>query len=214
MNPDFLSLPRQKFRRFFQPSRIVLGVIPAVVDSGFNVLTLCFDMYCSYRPPMMAIAIQNINASYEQIQRATEYVLAVPGPSLVAETLFCGSVSSRDVDKIKKLKLDLCTSKVIAVPGLKRAIANIELVKKSSVQTGDHLVVFGEVVRFGVNIEINELPLLSIGPITQGYRILANQGIHRIATVLPNTQQVKSQRISQRIARERRLTHREGGSSA
>ncbi len=201
MTPQFAALTRQRFRRFFQPSRIVLAVIPADVDSGLNVVTLCFDMHCSYKPPMMAIAIQNINASYEQIQRAHEYVLAVPGPSLVTETLFCGSMSSRQTDKVKSLKLDLCPSAVVAVPGLSRAIANIELAKRSSVETGDHLVVFGEVIRFSVNTELNELPLLSIGPVTQGYRLLAQQGIHRIATVQPHADVAGASRASRHVER-------------
>jgi flavin reductase (DIM6/NTAB) family NADH-FMN oxidoreductase RutF len=180
---SFTTLSRQRFRQFFQPSRIVLAVIPADTESRLNVVTLCFDMHCSYKPPMMAIAIQNTNASYQQIQQATEYVLAVPGPSLVQETLSCGCLSSRDVDKVKKLQLELTPSEKIKVPGLLKAIANIELVKRSSVPAGDHLIVTGEVVRFAVNKASAELPLLSIGPDTRGYHLLAQSGIHRIGTV-------------------------------
>lgn len=184
MTPRFTPLSRQRFRQFFQPSRIVLAVIPAPVESGFNVVTLCFDMHCSYKPPMMAIAIQNTNASYKQIQQTTQYVLAVPGPSLIDETLHCGILSSRDVDKVKTLRLELCTSEKIQVPGLLKAHANIELVKRSTMAAGDHLIVIGEVVRFAVNKTSGELPLLSIGPDTRGYRLLAHKGIHRIGTVI------------------------------
>src|SRR5688572_12774674 len=102
----FSGVRRQQFRRYFQPSRIVLGVLPTTRSrSGVNVITLCFDMHCSYDPPMMAVAIQRGSVSYELIAEAKEMVLGVPGTSLVDETLFCGTQSLRDVDKIETLGL-------------------------------------------------------------------------------------------------------------
>ena len=180
---NFTSLSRQKFRRYFQPSRIVLGVIPAPTASGVNVITLCFDMHSSYRPPTMAIAIRNTAASYELIQKAQEYVLAIPGSSLADEALFCGVSSMRSVDKVQQLGLTLSPSQAVSVPGLQKAIANIELVKETCVEVGDHLVAIGRVLRFGVRADCRELPLLSIGPDTRGYRLLAQKGVHRIAVV-------------------------------
>lgn len=182
---EFASLRRQQFRQYFQPSRIVLGILPAPTKSGVNVITLCFDMYCSYKPPMMAVAIQNINASYELIQKCTEYVLAVPGPSLLKETVFCGTKSMTEVDKVEELRLQLSASEAIGVPGLTAAIANIELTKQMCVKTGDHFLCVGLVRKFGVNRQRRELPLLSIGPDASGYEVLAKEGIHRIGTVRP-----------------------------
>jgi flavin reductase (DIM6/NTAB) family NADH-FMN oxidoreductase RutF len=182
--PEFTALSRQKFREYFQPSRILLGVIPALTKSGVNVITLSFDMYCSYKPVMMVIAIQNVKASYRLIQEAREYVLAVPGESLARETLFCGVTSISEVDKIQKLGLELCPSEKISVPGISRAIANIEMLKETSIVVGDHILVVGRVVRFGVNRRSRELPLLSVGPNTRGFRVLARKGIHRIGTVV------------------------------
>lgn len=179
----FLEVRRQQFRKYFQPSRIVLGVLPASTDSGVNVITLCFDMYCSYKPPMMAVAIQQGSASYDLIKHAPEWVLSVPGPSLVRETMFCGVTSLREMDKVQKLSLELCKSVRVGVPGLRKAIANIELRKSQCVETGDHIVAIGKVMRFSVNEDLHELPLLSIGPNLAGYKVLAKHGIHRIGVV-------------------------------
>ncbi len=185
MTEDFAfdDVRRQEFRNYFQPSRVVLGVVPANTESGVNVITLCFSMYCSYKPPMMAIAIQDCNESYALIQRADEYVLAVPGESMVHEAMLCGRESVRDVDKAKVLSLELVPSATVRVPGLRHAIANIELTKRGVVDAGDHIVVVGEVLRFGVNRDRHERPLLSVGPDTTGYRLLAHAGIHRLAVV-------------------------------
>jgi flavin reductase (DIM6/NTAB) family NADH-FMN oxidoreductase RutF len=179
----FTSLSRQQFRTYFQPSRIVLGVIPAATPSGVNVITLCFDMHCSYKPPMMAVAIHKINASYAHIWQADAWVLAVPGRSLVNETMFCGLQSGRDIDKVRQLDLKLIDSRNVPVPGIYSAIANIELRRVACFDTGDHVVSVGQVVRFAVNKNSSELPLLSIGPRTDGYTILARTGIHRIGVV-------------------------------
>jgi flavin reductase (DIM6/NTAB) family NADH-FMN oxidoreductase RutF len=140
-------------------------------------------MHCAYKPPMMAIAIQNTCASYDLIKQTEEYVLSVPGPSLAYETLFCGVKSMREVDKIGALNLELCASQEISVPGLAKAIANIELLKETLLDMGDHVLVVGRVVRFGVNTKSRELPLLSLGPDTRGYKVLVRKGIHRIGVV-------------------------------
>jgi len=129
------------------------------------------------------MAVLNINESWDLIRAADEYVLAVPGESMAHETLQCGIVSLRQQDKVQVLKMELCPSERIRVPGLKRAIANVELKKFTSVDTGDHCLVVGEVLRFAVNTGCNERPLISVGPDTRGYRVLAQEGIHRIAVV-------------------------------
>ena len=180
----FESLSRQQFRRFFQPSRLVMCVLPgAHTESGFNVITLSFCMHCSYKPPMMAVAIQSINTSFRLIEHADEFVLAVPGENMAREAMACGVASAEDTDKIKVLGIELVASKTVRVPGLARAIANIEVQKRSIVEVGDHVLVVGEVLKYGVDQEKRARPLLSVGPDFGGYRVLAEQGIHRIAIV-------------------------------
>lgn len=180
---EFTTVRRQQFRRYFQPSRVLLGIVPAPVESGFNVITLCFSMYCSYRPPMIAVAINDHSSTFELIREADEFVLSVPGPSLLSETIQCGTRSMRDIDKIKTLQMNLIESETVSVPGLRDAIANVELRKSAILPTGDHILVVGRVTRFAVNSASNELPLLSVGPNTYGYSLLQKKGIHRLAVV-------------------------------
>jgi flavin reductase (DIM6/NTAB) family NADH-FMN oxidoreductase RutF len=182
MSP-FVSVRRQQFRRYFQPSRVVIAVLPAPMPSGVNLLAVSFDMYCSYRPVMMAIAVHRVNVSYDLVGGAAEYVLAVPGKSLAEETLQCGLQSMHSVDKVSELGIRLCDSELVATPGLADAIANIELVREQVVETGDHVLLIGKVVAFRVNQDRGEPPLLSIGPDTRGYELLARKGIHRLGVV-------------------------------
>jgi flavin reductase (DIM6/NTAB) family NADH-FMN oxidoreductase RutF len=180
---EFTTLSRQQFRRYFQPSRLVLCLMPAPTESGVNVITVSFNMYCSYKPPMMSFAIQNINESWNLIRRADECVLSVPGESMAKESMLSGFYSAKDCDKVKKLNLELCPSEEIKVPGLKRAIANVELGSLKHIETGDHSLMVGTVLRFAVKVRSRELPLLSIGPDTRGYKVLQQKGIHRIGIV-------------------------------
>ena len=69
------------------------------------------------------------------------------------------------------------------MPGFKGAIANIELVKEAAYKTGDHLLLVGRVRQYNVNSSTDDAPLLSVGPDTRGFTVLANSGIHRIGVV-------------------------------
>jgi flavin reductase (DIM6/NTAB) family NADH-FMN oxidoreductase RutF len=181
--PVFTELRRQQFRRYFQPSRIVLAILPAPTESGVNIITLSFNMYCSYKPPMMAVAIHNINESFALAQNATEFALAIPGESLAEFSMACGVLSMRDQDKVKQFGVELAPSKHIRVPGLLRSIANVELRRHQVLSTGDHLILTGEVLRFAVNKDNREKPLLSIGPNAGGFKLIAKRGVHRLATI-------------------------------
>lgn len=184
----FETVSRQTFRRIFQPSRIVLALVPAAPPSplaapgsaGVNVLTVCFHMHCSYRPPMMAFAVHRTKYSYELFQQASECVLAVPGESLVRETLLCGSRSGRELDKVDACGLELVESREIAVPGLAAAIANVEMRIAQRHDSGDCQIVVGEILRFAQRRGCGERNLLSIGPDLRGYDLLMRDGIHRL----------------------------------
>ena len=180
----FDDLRRQQFRRYFQPSRIVIAVVPCERwPSKVNLVTLCFLMHCSYKPPMMAFAVHNINYSYTLFRDASEFVLAVPGEALAEQVIVCGTRSGAEVDKVAACDLRLTDSQRIGVPGLADCISNIELRARAWIPSGDHAVVFAEAVRYAVDREVTQRPLLSVGPDDSGYRVLARKGIHRIAVV-------------------------------
>jgi flavin reductase (DIM6/NTAB) family NADH-FMN oxidoreductase RutF len=177
------SVSRQVFRRSFQPSRLLIALVHTPARDGINAITLSFSMWCSYKPRMLAIAVQNCNYSYECFESAEEYTLAVPGESLVKPTLLFGTKSGRDIDKISESGADLIASATVSVPTLADSMASLELIKHSQMVTGDHMLIIGRVTRMARNNSIAERPLLSIGPDTNGYELLFKHGQHRIAVV-------------------------------
>ena len=180
---EFSTVQRQQFRRVFQPSRIVLGIFSADHPSGVNPITLSFNMHSSYKPPMMTFGVFRNAFTRTLLETATECVLAVPGESLADEAMYCGVESGRVADKVAQCGLELIQSEAVSVPGLARAIANIELRIANRVPAGDHLLVIGEVARYAVNKSNRERCLLSLGPDHSGFELLARRGIHRIGAI-------------------------------
>lgn len=180
---SFSPVRRQSFRRYFQPSRIVLGLFYDEDARRVNAITLCFNMYCSYKPPMMAFAVWRGSRTHSLLERATECVLSVPGERLADAALLCGIKSGRSVDKIKSCGLSLSPSRHISVPGIENSIGNIEMKLVQKIRTGDHMTVVGRVLAFGVDEAKAERCLVSVGPEHSGYRVLAHRGIHRIGVV-------------------------------
>lgn len=192
LSDQFDVLTRQQFREYFQPSRIVLGIVPAPTTSGVNIITLCFTMHSSYKPPMMAFAVQTNKYSYELFEKAQECVLAVPGESIAKETLCCGIESGRTTDKVSLCHFTLIKSRKVSVPSLADCIANVELGIAKKIILGDHLTIFGEVKAYTVNRNNKDRCLVSVGPNTKGFEVLARKGIHRIG-VVANTKQLTSE---------------------
>ena len=181
------SVSRQVFRRSFQPSRVLIALVSTPDQVRTNAITLSFSMWCSYKPRMLAIAVQNCNYSYECFEAAEEYTVAVPGESLVKPAIVFGTVSGRSIDKIEDTGVALAASATVRVPTLSGSLAALELVKHAQIVTGDHMLVVGRVTRMARNYSVTERPLLSVGPDTTGYELLFRHGQHRIAVVGRNT---------------------------
>lgn len=177
-------LSRKKFREYYQPSKIMLGIISIPETDRFNIITLCFTTTCSYNPPMISLSIEDRNYSYDLAEVCSELVLAVPGRSIAEETMQCGFYSGRDVDKFIKCGFTKVKLPNINTPGVKEAIANIELNVVNRIKTGDHMTIICEVLGYHLNTDRVEKNLIAIGPNTLGYEVLVKKGMHRIGVVI------------------------------
>jgi flavin reductase (DIM6/NTAB) family NADH-FMN oxidoreductase RutF len=135
---------------------------------------------------MMAFAVWKDSYTFSLLDDATQCVLAVPGEKLADASLFCGMQTGRNTDKVSATGLSLIESESVAVPGIRECIANIEMQITHKVRTGDHMTVFGQVLKFGVDSQKRERCLLSVGPDHSGYEVLARHGVHRIGVVQSN----------------------------
>jgi flavin reductase (DIM6/NTAB) family NADH-FMN oxidoreductase RutF len=184
MNVGFVEVKRQKFRDWFQPSRIVILSVFDDERRRFNLTTLCFSMHSAYKPPSLAFAIEKRHLSHSLLMRSQIFVLAVPGRSMASQALGCGIATGREIDKASKLEISLEQGACPAHGLLSHAIANIECELSWAQEAGDHSVFNARVTRYLVPQEYRGPGLLSIGADDSGYEVLSSSGIHKLAIPL------------------------------
>ncbi|MCD6465216.1 flavin reductase family protein [Candidatus Bathyarchaeota archaeon] len=119
-----------------------------------NIITLAWLMPVSINPPLVAVSIAPRRYSHKLIEESGEFVINVPTMELVEETLYCGSVSGRRVDKFKETGLTPIPAKKVKAPAIKECIAHLECVVRQKVPAGDHTLFIGEVVAAHVNKDV------------------------------------------------------------
>jgi flavin reductase (DIM6/NTAB) family NADH-FMN oxidoreductase RutF len=97
-------------------------------------------------PLLYAVAINLRHHTTRLIRETGEFVVAVPSAGMATATLYCGTHSGRDGDKIGPSGLHLVPASVVKVPLVKDAVYNLECVLHTEVQTGDHALFVGRVV--------------------------------------------------------------------
>lgn len=148
------------------PEQVVIA-IGKDASGKCNPITLGWTMVTSGSPPMMAISIGLPRYSHGVFKSADEFVIAMPSARQEEETLFYGTKSGRDMDKLAEFGANLQPAERIDCVLLADAVANFECRKVGELLTGDHTIFVGEVVCSHVN-ETELDRLYTVGP---GYRM-------------------------------------------
>ncbi len=118
-----------------------------------NIVTLAWAGVACSDPPMLGIAIRPSRLSYEIIARSEEFVVNVPGLSLLRATDYCGCVSGREVDKFQAAGLTPTPGKRVKAPLIQECPVNLECVLRHKLALGSHHLFIGEVVAVHVEGE-------------------------------------------------------------
>ena len=113
-------------------------------------------MIASHQPPMFAIAVGHTRYTHETIQAGKEFVVAFPSPGMEAATLYCGTHSGRDVDKLARTNLQVSPARHVKPPLIKGCIVNLECRLASATPAGDHTIFVGEVVASHVEDDVEK----------------------------------------------------------
>lgn len=144
----FEEVDRNLLREIFQPSRIVLAIVKDDINDKWNFLPIAFNMYCGYTPLTFCFAIHDINYSYELLERATSFSIAIPGEKLSSVTLQSGLESGKNIDKFNKFNITpILSNDGKEYLGIRECIANIFCKKINFIKVSDHAIVVGEVTR-------------------------------------------------------------------
>ncbi len=102
---------------------------------------------------LLAISLGNTRYSTGLILKEKEFVVNVPGFSLLSRVRFCGTVSGREVDKFKEASLTPEKAQKVKVPLIKECLAHLECEVVEHRVYGDHTVFIGKIVSASVEEE-------------------------------------------------------------
>ena len=134
------------------PEQVVIAIAKDASGKP-NPITLGWTMITSGTPPMMAISIGLTRHSLEAVRGAGEFVITFPSEEMAEETLFYGTKSGRNMDKLKEFGAQTAPAEKIDCVLLANAVANFECILRGELTTGDHVIFAGEVVASHVNTE-------------------------------------------------------------
>lgn len=144
------------------PEQVVI-VIAKDEHGKANPVTLGWTMITSGNPPMMAIAVAKKHYSVQAINHSKCFTICYPSSEMADATLFFGSKSGRDTDKLDEFKCNIEQANEINSVLLSDAVANFECRLVSQMEAGDHFIFVGEIVCSHMNAE-SKKRLYTIAP--------------------------------------------------
>ena len=123
---------------------------PAVLITAFwkkpNVMTCAWNMPITLEPTMVGILLGEQSYTAKMIKKSKEFVINFPGRKLLKEIKYCGSVSGKNIDKIKKCGLHYEKARKVKAPLIKECQGHLECrLVKHIIINGDNLFI-GKVV--------------------------------------------------------------------
>lgn len=134
------------------PEPIVIG-ISRDSQGKYNPITLGWFMPTSHEPPMIALSVAFARHSYGAIRDSGCFVVSFPSEHMKEETLFFGTKSGRELDKLAAMKTRVQRARMIDCVLLVDAVVNLECILKAELPTGDHAIFVGQVVAAHVNAD-------------------------------------------------------------
>lgn len=138
------------YSRLLYPRHVVLAT--CVDNKGNpNIIPLSFSMPVSYNPPILVISVGLTKYSHKLITDTGEFVVNVPTVELADQTMLCGTVTGRVIDKFAESGLTPVPGTILKTPLIKECVAHIECKVRQSVVAGDHTLFIGDVVAATIN---------------------------------------------------------------
>jgi len=144
------------------PEQVVL-VIARDSTGKCNPMAAGWVMIASSQPPMMAVALGTARHTLEAIGHSREFVISFPGEGMAEDTLYYGTVSGRDEDKLAVRRARTQSAEKIECVLLSDAVASFECALEGEMPAGDHVIVVGRVVASHVNSDAGLRRLFNLG---------------------------------------------------
>lgn len=112
-----------------------------------NIITLAWHMPTSFHPSLYAISVGTTRFSHDMIKNSGAFCVNFMPADHKKGMEVCGSVSGRDADKFKESGFEKEICEKIDCPRIKQSLGFLECEVVESLETGDHTIFIGKVLR-------------------------------------------------------------------
>lgn len=125
----------------------VIGLVITSHNGKTNVCPINYQGVSStYEQPLsVCIGLDNKNLTLETILATKEFVYAYPSREQLEDTIYCGTVSGRNTNKLEQTSFTFSPSEFVTPPLLDGAVINYECVVVHSYNAGAFTIVVGEI---------------------------------------------------------------------
>lgn len=132
-------------RRLLNPGPV--AIVTASWRGMTNAAPVAWTTPLSMSPPLVGCVVHPHRHTADMIRFSEEFALNIPGPSLLKQTAFLGSVTGLNNQKIEAAGLEAFNGMRIEAPLLEGCLAWIECGLQDVIPVGDHTLFVGRVVR-------------------------------------------------------------------
>jgi len=151
MDAQLKEVSAEEAWKYIYPERVVLVVTWDRENSRPDVMPAGWGMRTSHLPPVFAVSIGRQRHTHKLLEKEGEFVLAVAAGGMETEVAFWGSNSGADVDKFKEMKTETRAAKNVKPPLIPKAAINLECRVTGRMDTGDHTIFAGKVLKAYIN---------------------------------------------------------------
>ena len=133
------------FYRLLHPRPTAL-IVSADKDGKPNVMACSWITPASIEPPLLIALLGEQSYTRNLIVECGEFTVNIPDSKLMKLVKVAGTTSGKNVDKFKRVKVELKPGRKVKVPVIWDCPANIECKVKNTFEAGECLAIVGEVL--------------------------------------------------------------------
>lgn len=134
--------------------RPVYLIVSRSSSGSLNVMSASWVTPVESEPFLVAVSIWKGSLTYRYIGETGEFTINIPSERHVDVVYRAGTISGREVDKLKTLNLQLVESSSIKTPGLANMLGFLECRLLREIEIGDSALIIAEVEAIHVAREI------------------------------------------------------------
>lgn len=159
----------RKFNKIYFSYPNTVTLVLTKLRNKINLMPAAWQMPLSYSPPLFGVLISPKRYTYSLLTKSKDFTLNFVEYKYSKLVTQLGSISGRNVDKIKNFNLELEKSRFIKSPILKIAYVSFECKLQKRFRCGDHWLVIGKILniryRKGAFNKEGDLNVIKIKPL-------------------------------------------------